>query len=135
MQVLKHEIILIREEAGVVEARQRARMLVRELELGMTDQTKTVTAVSEIARNTLIYGGGGTATFEIIQDASRKCLRMTFEDSGPGIADMNKALTDGFTTGSGMGLGLGGAKRLVDDFELHSRSGEGTRVVLTKWKR
>ncbi|WP_141731304.1 anti-sigma regulatory factor [Oligoflexus tunisiensis] len=135
MQVLKHETILIREEAGVVEARQHARMLVRELGLGMTDQTKTVTAVSEIARNTLIYGGGGTATFEIVQDAARKCLRMTFHDSGPGIADLDKALTDGFTTGCGMGLGLGGAKRLVDDFELHSRPGEGTRVVLTKWKR
>jgi serine/threonine-protein kinase RsbT len=134
MQVMKHEEVVIREEAGIVEARQKARLLVRELGLGMTDQTKTVTAVSEIARNTLVYGGGGTATLEIIQDAGRKCLRMTFSDNGPGIPDLNKALTDGFTTGGGMGLGLGGAKRLVDEFELHSRPGEGTRVVLTKWK-
>jgi serine/threonine-protein kinase RsbT len=134
MEVLKNESVLIREEAGVVEARQKARILAQELNLGLTNLTKVVTAVSEIARNTLVYGGGGTATLEILQVMGRKCLRMTFSDNGPGIANLEKALTDGFTTGSGMGLGLGGAKRLVDDFELDSKPGEGTRVVLTKWK-
>ncbi|HYX37745.1 MAG TPA: anti-sigma regulatory factor [Oligoflexus sp.] len=134
MEVLKHESVLIREEAGVVEARQKAKALAQELNLGLTNQTKVVTAVSEIARNTLIYGGGGTATLEILQEIGRKGLRITFTDKGPGIANLTLALTDGFTTGSGMGLGLSGAKRLVDEFELDSRPGEGTRVVLTKWK-
>jgi serine/threonine-protein kinase RsbT len=98
------------------------------------DQTKIVTAASELARNTLDHGGGGTARLEAVSDNGRAGLRLTFEDHGPGIADIALAMTDGYTTGSGLGLGLGGAKRLSNDFYLWSRTGEGTRVTITRWK-
>jgi serine/threonine-protein kinase RsbT len=93
-----------------------------------------VTAASELARNTLDYGGGGTATLEALQEGARRGLRLIFEDQGPGIADVKLALTDGYTTGSGMGLGLSGSKRLVNEFDLWSEPGKGTRVTVTRWK-
>ena len=98
------------------------------------EQTKVVTAASELARNTLIYGGGGEAVLEQVQAGMRRGLRVAFVDRGPGIPDVDQALRDGYTSGNGMGLGLGGAKRLVNDFSIDSKVGEGTRVTITKWK-
>ena len=120
-------------EPDVVAVRRRVREASARLGFSLVDQTKVVTAASELARNTVIYGGGGTMQMEML-NGPRNGLRLTFEDKGPGIADINLALRDGFTTGSGLGLGLGGAKRLVSDFEISSRPGEGTRVTITRWK-
>jgi len=100
----------------------------------LVDQTKIVTAASELARNTLDYGGGGTVLLETLENGVRSGLRLTFEDQGPGIADIKQALTDGYTSGNGMGLGLGGAKRLSHEFEITSTRGEGTRVSILRWK-
>ena len=102
--------------------------------LGLVDQTKIVTAVSELARNAVDYGGGGTLTMEMVDNGGRRGLRLLIEDQGPGIADINLALTDGFTTGSGMGLGLSGSRRLVNEFDIWSIPGAGTRVTVTRWK-
>ena len=117
----------------------RVRQLVRAraVELGFTliDQTKIVTAASELARNTLVHGGGGAVRVEIVQNGGKRGLHLVFEDRGPGIPDIARALQDGYTTGGGLGLGLGGAKRLVNEFEIESRVGEGTRVCVTKWSR
>jgi serine/threonine-protein kinase RsbT len=110
------------------------RTLAISLGLGIVDQTKIVTAASELARNTLDYGGGGGARLEIVESGARRGLRVTFEDRGPGIADIGLALTDGYTTGGGLGLGLSGAKRLSHEFEIMSVPGQGTRVVITRWK-
>ena len=114
------------------------RQVVREWAVGvgfsLVDQTKVVTAASELARNVIVYGGGGTLSLEALNDGSRRGLRLAFEDQGPGIADIETALRDGYTTGAGLGLGLGGAKRLSNEFEIHSRPGEGTRVVITRWR-
>ena len=126
--------MFVRSSGDVVQARQSVRTLAVETGLGLVDQTKIVTAVSELARNTVDYGGGGTLTLEIIEDRGRKGLRLTVEDKGPGIADINLALTDGYTTGSGMGLGLSGSRRLVNEFDIWSQPGEGTRVTVTRWK-
>jgi serine/threonine-protein kinase RsbT len=101
---------------------------------GLVDQTKLVTAASELARNTVLHGGGGTVKLELLEDGRRRGLRATFEDEGPGIANVELAMRDGFTTGSGLGLGLGGSKRLVDEFHIESKPGEGTRVVIARWK-
>jgi serine/threonine-protein kinase RsbT len=98
------------------------------------DQTKLVTASSELARNTLDYGGGGNVAIEVVENGSRSGVRLIFEDQGPGIPDIERALTDGFTSGNGMGLGLGGAKRLSHEFEIVSKLGEGTRVTILRWK-
>jgi serine/threonine-protein kinase RsbT len=102
--------------------------------LGLVDQTKIVTAASELARNTLSYGGGGTMRLEAVLDGMRKGLRLTFEDRGPGIANLDLALQDGYTTGGGLGLGLGGSRRLVNEFDIKSVVGEGTRVTIARWK-
>ena len=114
------------------------RKLVREWSVtsgfSLVDQTKMVTAASELARNTVNYGGGGTARLEVCVDGARRGLRVVFEDKGPGIPDIKRALEDGFTTGGGLGLGLGGARRLSNDLSIESRVGEGTRVVMTRWK-
>jgi serine/threonine-protein kinase RsbT len=118
----------------VVLARQAVRAAAIEIGLNLIDQTKIVTAASEIARNTVVYGGGGIVTVERIRDTSRAGLRLTFEDRGPGIADIESAMRDGFTTGGGLGLGLGGAKRLSSDFSIESKPGQGTKVVLVRWK-
>ena len=116
----------------------RVRALVRDaaVELGFSivDQTKVVTAASELARNTYTYGGGGRFRLEILTSDSRHGLRLVFEDDGPGIADIEQALRDGFTTGSGLGMGLGGARRLVNEFQIESTPGAGTKIVATRWR-
>ena len=124
----------LRGSEDVVLVRQQVRARAVELGFGLVDQTKIVTAASELARNTVIYGGGGWVRIEAIQGNGRPGLKLIFEDQGPGIPDLEKALQDGFTTGSGLGLGLGGAKRLSSEFEIVSRVGEGTRVTITRWK-
>jgi serine/threonine-protein kinase RsbT len=128
------ETIPVKMETDVVQARQMVRRWAIEIGLGLVDQTKFITAASELARNTIIYGGGGTMTAEILNKDGRAGLRLVFEDQGPGIADINQALSDGFTSGSGMGLGLGGAKRLSNEFEIISAPGQGTRITITRWK-
>ncbi|QWZ08018.1 anti-sigma regulatory factor [Nocardioides panacis] len=125
----------IASDADVVRVRQAVRALAVDAKLSLVDQTKLVTAASELARNTLVYGGGGTVTVELIRAGLRRGVRASFADRGPGIADVSLALTDGWTSGTGMGLGLSGAKRLVDDFDLQTSSGEGTVVRIVKWTR
>ncbi len=135
MQRTRAERHELRSEEQVVRVRQRVRHCAAELGLSLVDQTKIVTAASEIARNTVVYGGGGAVEIELIQnETGRRGLRLVFVDDGPGIADPDLALRDGYTTGNGLGLGLGGAKRLVNEFELRSQVGRGTRVSLTRWK-
>ena len=134
MPVTQTETVELRSASDVVSVRQIARRWAIESGFSLVDQTKMVTAASEIARNTVDYGGGGVARFELVVDGPRRGLRIVFEDQGPGIPDVAKALADHFTTGNGLGLGLGGAKRLVNEFDISSRPGEGTRVVLTRWK-
>jgi serine/threonine-protein kinase RsbT len=134
MPVLKDEQLPIGTEYEVVIARQTVRKWAAELGFNLVDQTKVLTAASELARNVLVHGGGGTARLEIVNDGARRGLRLTFEDQGPGIPDIALALRDGYTTGSGLGLGLGGSKRLVSDFDITSTVGTGTRVTITKWK-
>jgi serine/threonine-protein kinase RsbT len=132
--VLKQvELPLIAQE-DVVAVRQRTRSLAVEIGLTIIDQTKIVTAASELARNTVIHGGGGKAILEIVKEMSRQGLRLTFEDSGPGIPDLERALQDGYTTGGGLGLGLGGSKRLCSEFSIESQVGVGTRVTVMRWK-
>lgn len=120
-------------EQDVVLARQTARKLAQECGMRLVDLTKMVTAVSELARNTMVYGGGGDMDWQIIDEGVRTGLRITFRDEGPGIADLKLAMTDGWTSGGGMGLGLTGAKRLVDEFELDTAPGAGTRITITRW--
>ena len=134
MPVLKDELVKLAASGDIVTARQLVRTRAVEAGFGLVDQTKIVTAASELARNTLDYGGGGTLRLESLQEGLRRGLRLTFEDHGPGIPDLEKALQDGFTTGSGLGLGLSGARRLVNEFDIHSVVGEGTRVCVTRWK-
>src|SRR4051812_242667 len=134
MPVVKTDTLAVRSETDIVLVRQAARKWAAELGFSLVDQTKIVTAASELARNTLIYGGGGTARLEVLVEGIRKGLRLTFEDHGPGIPDIELALRDGYTTGGGLGLGLSGSKRLVNEFEIVSRIREGTRVTITKWK-
>lgn len=120
-------------EQDVVLARQTTRKLAVECGLRLVDQTKLITAASELARNTVIYGGGGDMDWELLQEGGRKGLRLVFRDEGPGIPDMKLAMTDGWTSGGGLGLGLTGAKRLVDEFSVDSAPGAGTRVMICKW--
>lgn len=120
-------------EQDVVLARQTARKLAQECGMRLIDLTKMVTAVSELARNTMVYGGGGDMDWQILEEPMRTGLRITFRDEGPGIADLKLAMTDGWTSGKGMGLGLTGAKRLVDEFELDTTPGAGTRITITRW--
>ncbi len=135
MQVEKHETFDILVESDIVEVRQRARQWAIELKFGIVDQTKMLTAASELARNTLIYGGGGRVYFEMLHDdLNRSGLRLTFEDEGPGIPDIDIAMADHYSTGGGLGLGLSGSKRLVNDFQIKSEPGLGTRVSVTRWK-
>jgi serine/threonine-protein kinase RsbT len=118
----------------VVTVRQAVRQRAVELGFNLVDQTKIVTAASELARNTLQYGGGGTLRIEEVIQGSRRGLRLVFEDNGPGIANIELAMKDGYTTGNGLGLGLSGAKRLSNEFDIHSRPGEGTRVTIVRWR-
>jgi serine/threonine-protein kinase RsbT len=121
--------------ADIVAVRQRVRTAAVESGFSLIDQTKVVTAASELARNALVYAGGGQVSIELVETAQRRGLRLEFRDQGPGIPDVEQALTDGWTTGSGLGLGLSGSRRLVDDFDLISVPGEGTTVTVTKWAR
>jgi serine/threonine-protein kinase RsbT len=134
MPVLKDELIPIVTSADIVTVRQTARMRAVELGFSLVDQTKIVTAASELARNTLDYGRGGTVRIETVNDIVRKGVRLTFEDEGPGIADLELALKDGYSTGAGLGLGLSGARRLMNEFEVHSELGKGTRVRVARWR-
>ena len=134
MEVQKSETHEIRSSEDVVSVRQAVRRYAVEIGFNLVDQTKIVTASSELARNTLDYGGGGMATVEVVRNGSRTGVRIRFEDEGPGIANIEQALKDGFTSGSGMGLGLGGSKRLSHEFEIDSAPGNGTRVTILRWK-
>lgn len=131
---LKELILPLQSEEDVVRTRQAVRQWANEYKFSLVDQTKLVTAASELARNTIIYGKGGFLKLELLEQIPRLGLRLTFEDQGPGIADINLAMQDGYTTGSGLGLGLGGAKRLSNEFEIHSQPGKGTRVSIVRWK-
>ena len=121
-------------EHDIVLSRQAVRRMAQQQGFSLVDQTKMVTAASELARNALIYGGGGTLKWAILSEGAKRGLRLTFEDQGPGIANLDLAMTDGWTSGSGLGLGLTGARRLVNEFEIESTIGVGTRVVITRWK-
>ena len=134
MTVARTETRLIRSSDDVVRVRQEVRTMAIEAGLRLVDQTKIVTAASELARNTLDYGGGGSVLLELVRDDTRSGVRLTFEDQGPGIPDIEQALRDGFTSGGGLGLGLGGAKRLSNEFSITSHVGQGTRVVIARWK-
>ena len=123
----------LRSEHDIVVARQHVRRMAQELKLSLVDQTKIVTAASELARNALVYGGGGDMDWAVVEQGLRRGLRLGFVDNGPGIADLDLALTDGWTSGNGLGLGLSGTRRLVNEFELTSAPGQGTRVVITRW--
>lgn len=124
----------LRSEQDIVLARQHVRQVAQSLRFSLVDQTKMVTAASELARNALVYGGGGDMQWEVVRDGIRNGLRLAFVDQGPGIADVTLALTDGWTSGTGLGLGLSGTRRLVNDFEIDSAVGAGTRVVITRWQ-
>jgi|SRR5579872_6328366 len=132
--VIKAETIAVRSSEDVVHIRQQVRAWAVLEGMKLIDQTKIVTAASELARNTVIHGGGGTALLEVISDNGRRGVRLTFEDKGPGIPDIERALKDGYTTGTGLGLGLSGSRRLANEFEIQSKVGEGTRVSITRWK-
>jgi serine/threonine-protein kinase RsbT len=134
MIVRKREVIHLRSDAEIVRARQAVRAMCTECGFSLVDQTKMVTASSELARNTLVHGRGGTVTLELLEDDSRRGVRLLFEDRGPGIPDIARALQDGYTTGNGMGLGLPGSRRLVNEFELTSELGVGTRVIVVRWR-
>lgn len=134
MRILESERAPIRAEADVVRVRQSVRFWAVKQGLSLVDQTKVVTAASELARNALVYGGGGEVEIAAVENGARTGVQLTFEDRGPGITDVALALTDGYTTGTGLGLGLSGARRLVNEFELESTVGVGTRVKIVKWK-
>jgi len=133
--VLSQETHEIASDSDVVRVRQSVRNLAIDAKLSLVDQTKLVTAASELARNTLVHGGGGRVTVEMVTAGARRGVRAVFSDHGPGIADIALALTDGWTTGTGLGLGLSGARRLVDEFDLVSDPGSGTQVRVVKWTR
>lgn len=133
MSVVHSETIPVLSEADMVNVRRRVREVAGQVGLSLVDQTKIVTAASELARNTLIYGGGGSLQLESL-NGPRVGVRLIFTDQGPGIPDLELALRDGYTTGAGLGLGLSGSKRLVNEFEIQSKVGEGTRVAVTRWK-
>ena len=133
MVVEKDETVAVRSSDDVVRVRQAVRARAIEAGFGIVDQTKLVTAASEIARNTVDYGGG-TLRIEIVREGARRGVQLTFSDNGPGIADLKTAMTDGYTTGGGLGLGLSGAKRLSNEFSIESAPGKGTTVTLARWK-
>ena len=134
MTVLLSDQRAVQSAEDVVAIRQAVRQRAVELGFNLVDQTKIVTAASELARNTVQYGGGGTVTIEALENLGRRGLRLTFADEGPGIADVDQAMKDGFTTGGGLGLGLSGAKRLSNEFHIDSKPGQGTRVSITRWR-
>lgn len=134
MAVSQTDTLEIHSSTDIVLVRQAVRRRTAELGFSLVDQTKMITAASELARNALDHGGGGTVTMENMLDGTRRGFRLTFQDRGPGIEDIGRAITDGYSTGGGMGLGLGGARRLVDEFEIDSRPGEGTKVTIARWR-
>lgn len=134
MTILRTEEKAIASSEDVVLVRQAVRVRAVECGFSLVDQTKLVTAASELARNALEHGGGGIMILEVLNDGLRRAVRLTFQDRGPGIADIQQALKDGFTTGGGLGLGLGGAKRLSNEFDISSAPGQGTRVTITRWR-
>jgi serine/threonine-protein kinase RsbT len=134
MPAIKSESLPLRSSQDIVLARQTVRKIAQEMGFSLVDQTKIVTAASELARNAVIYGGEGILSWEHILEGVKHGLRLTFSDQGPGIANIDQAMKDGWTSGKGLGLGLSGAKRLVNEFEIDSRPGAGTRVTITRWK-
>jgi serine/threonine-protein kinase RsbT len=134
MHVTRHERLALRCEEDLVKTRKLVRDSAKELGFSLIDQTKLVTASSELARNALVYGGGGMVEVEVVGKGTARGLQISFVDQGPGIVDIERALSDGYTSGNGLGLGLGGSKRLVHDLEIRSRAGEGTTVKITMWK-
>ena len=134
MAVVKSDRLPVQNSRDILTVRNVVRMWAADLGFNLVDQTKMITAASELARNTVDYGGGGDVTLEMLNDGPRRGLRLVFADQGPGINNIELALKDGYTTGSGLGLGLGGSKRLVNDFNIQSEPGKGTRVSITRWK-
>jgi serine/threonine-protein kinase RsbT len=134
MPTTRTDRLEIRSSDDVVRVRQQARTMAVAAGLSLVDQTKIITAASELARNTLDYGGGGEVLMEVVEETGRRGLRIVFEDRGPGIADVEQAMRDGFTSGSGLGLGLGGAKRLSNEFKIYSALGSGTKISIARWK-
>jgi serine/threonine-protein kinase RsbT len=134
MTVVKREQLPLQSSGDIVMARQKVRQWSTELRFSLVDQTKLVTAASELARNVLDHGRGGGMTIEVVNGLARTGLKLIFEDQGPGIPDIEMALKDGYTTGPGMGLGLGGSKRLVNDFSIESEVGKGTKITVVRWK-
>lgn len=134
MAVDTEGVMPLRNEPDIVACRQMVRQLAVGLKFSLVDQTKMITAASELSRNTLVHGGGGQMRWQLVEDGMRRGLRLFFEDEGPGIPDLALALTDGWTSGGGMGLGLPGSRRLVNEFDLRSAPGQGTCVTVTRWK-
>lgn len=133
MNIIRSETLGLHNSEDIVRVRQAVRAWMIEMKFGLVDQTKMVTAASELARNTVDYGGGGSARLEALENNERRGLKIVFEDHGPGISDLALALKDGYTTGRGLGLGLGGSRRLVNEFDIWSVPGEGTRVTIVRW--
>ncbi|HEX2254551.1 MAG TPA: ATP-binding protein [Thermoanaerobaculia bacterium] len=133
MSVLRSETLPVQTKHDIVRARQAVRTWSRELGLGLVDQTKMITAASELARNTVDHGGGGSMRMEVVEGDRRRGLRLVFEDDGPGIPDLERAMRDGYSTGSGLGLGLSGARRLVNELDVEARPEGGTRVSILRW--
>lgn len=134
MTVSREHVLAIRSSEDVVMARQAVREWAVQMGFSLVEQTKIVTAASELARNTVVHGGGGSMTLQAVEDGRRSGLQLVFVDEGPGIANVQEALRDGFTTGTGLGLGLGGARRLSNEFEIHSIPDRGTRVRILRWR-
>jgi serine/threonine-protein kinase RsbT len=134
MPTTRTERLEIRSSDDVVKIRQQTRVMAVAAGLSLVDQTKIITAASELARNTLDYGGGGEVRMEVVEENTRRGVRLVFEDQGPGIPDIEQALKDGFTSGSGLGLGLGGARRLSNEFAIESKLGIGTKITIARWK-
>jgi serine/threonine-protein kinase RsbT len=134
MNILRTERVPVASDPDIVTTRQLVRTWAIDVGFSLVDQTKIITAASELARNTVQYGGGGTMQLEILEDGARRGLRLTFSDQGPGIPNLEMAMRDGYTTGSGLGLGLGGSRRLMNDFRVDSALGRGTTVIATRWK-
>lgn len=134
MVVKRSDTLAVRTEQDIVAVRQTVRKLAQEVSFSLVDQTKIVTAASELARNTVIYGGGGDVRWEIMVDGMRTGLRLSFVDQGPGIPNLELAMMDGWTSGSGLGMGLSGSKRLVNEFDIQSEPGKGTCVTIARWK-
>jgi serine/threonine-protein kinase RsbT len=134
MNIIRSETLKLQSSDDIVHVRQVVRVWMVEMKFSLVDQTKMVTAASELARNTVEYGGGGSVRLEMLEDGGRRGLRIVFDDHGPGIPDLDLALKDGYSTGVGLGMGLSGSKRLVNEFNIRSVPGEGTNITIARWK-